>query len=279
MDYNPHGIEDQAITTALAKAGFIQPSSVIHPRLFVCSTAIPKRGKSHWAVHAPDPVAVIAFDNGTELVAKKARAKGRRIWLANFRLKKQEEYKNETDAKRAWKEDWKRFETAIEQIVADKRFRTLVVDTGDAAWELRMLEYFGTNQPKMAKNERYSEWGECNSGFRRIIMDAYDKRDDLNMIWIHKTKKEYGQNTKGEDSWTGKYERAGFKDMSFLADVNIEHYFDTESREFGIRILDSRENMTEVIGMELTGELCTFGELALQVFRQHPEGGKEAFWK
>lgn len=262
--------DQQQITTDLEKAGFVIPSEIVIPRLFVSTNAHQKRGKTHWAVHGPDPLGCVTFDTGTEQIVSKARRGGRQIWLAVHRIRE----KSEGATQDEWTKTWEAAKKSILAIVRNKLMRTLVVDTGDSAWELCRLARFGEAAPRLSMDKRTSEWGKVNSEFRAMVMEGYEERKDLNMIWIHKNKKEYKQNQKGDDSWTGKYERSGFGDMPYLADANVEHFFDSELKEFGIRVLDCRENMATVIGLELQGELCSFTDLALQIF---PDT-KEKYW-
>lgn len=262
--------ESQQITTDLEKAGFIVPSEIVIPRLFICSNAHQKRGKTHWAVHSPDPIGVVTFDPGTEQIVSKAKREGYKIWLRTHRILE----KSEGGSKDVWQAEWTAAKKSILTIIRNKLMRTMVIDTGDSAWELCRLANFGESAPRLSMDKRTAEWGKVNSEFRALVLEGYEERKDLNMIWIHKNKKEYRQNQKGDDSWSGKYERSGFGDMPYMADCNIEHYFDSETKEFGIRVLDCRENMQTVVGMELQGILCSFTELALQVF---PET-REKYW-
>jgi hypothetical protein len=270
-----YDFEDQVLVAQMKQAGFLLPDPTIIPRLFVCTTAMTKRGKSYWAVRAPDPVGVLAFDAGTEHQVKAAIREGRRVYHQKFEVKKADDGGN----KDIWKTEFRKVVKAWEALWKNPLIKTGVIDTADELWELHILQSFGSMTPKMSKNDRYSEWGEVNSEFRSVFMDAYNARPDFNIIAIHKTKKEYKENAKGDSNWTGRYERAGFKDMSFMADVNLEHYFDGENKEFGIRILDSRENMVNVVGLEMAGPLNSFNEMAMQVWSQHPLGSKADYWE
>jgi hypothetical protein len=98
-------------------------------------------------------------------------------------------------------------------------------------------------------------------------------RPSLNVIYTHKVKKEYK-----DDKWKGGYERAGFNDMAFLAQVNIEHYRvdedEDENRPFAIKVLNCRQN-ADMEGEELVGPMCTFTQLGRMVF----PGSKKEDWK
>ncbi len=118
-------------------------------------------------------------------------------------------------------------------------------------------------------------YGEVNREFRDLVKLAEQERRDLNAIWIHKMKKEYRQNKKGDDSWTGKYEPAGFSDMAFLADVVVEHDCKLKEGggvEFSIFMPKVARQLPDIAGLELAGDLETFETLAMMLY---PESSLE----
>jgi hypothetical protein len=145
-------------------------------------------------------------------------------------------------------------------VVDAKNIRTLIWDTAGAGWDLCRLAEFGKLTQVMPHH-----YTTVNSEMEALIKLAY-QRTDLNCIFIHKQKKQYKKGTDGKDGWTGKWERAGFGDMPYLVDVNLQHGFDRETREFYVEVIDSRLEMVDVVGTRLEGSLCTFEELALQLF-------------
>lgn len=261
---------------SLAGAGFVDPVQTTVPRVSVCTTAGEKLGKTHWALSAPGPIAVISTDTGTRAVVEK--------WISEYgkdiKLFQLTAATALLEAKRgdAGVGEWLRAEEAIYAVVEDKRIRTLVVDTATEVWELCRLAYFG----KLAQVKPH-HYAAPNNRFRVLLKYVYDTRLDLNAVWIHKHKKEYKASGKGNDesNWTGKYERSGMADVPFLTDVVAEHYKRLERDEanlshlfFGLRVLDSRLKPEYVVGTELETEVgvaggsdqCNFATLAQAVW-------------
>lgn len=249
------------VTKDLASAGFRDVDSAVSYRIVACTTGPEKAGKTFWSMTAPSPVAVISTDTGTESIAKKF-LESKKVILAQFASTKE---LLENTAHEEQKKQWKKMKDAFMRIVEDKRIRTLVWDTAGEGWDLCRLAEFGKLTQVMPHN-----YTVVNSEFTALIKTAY-QRTDLNCIFIHKQKKQYKKGSDGKDGWTGKWDRAGFGDMPYLVDVNLVHYFDREAREFGIEVIDSRLQMVDVVGTQLSGALCTFQELALQLFPGSPE--------
>jgi hypothetical protein len=152
--------------------------------------------------------------------------------------------------------EWNKLARAF-QAVIESNYRTLIIDTATEVWEMLRLARFGKLTQVMPHH-----YGPVNVEFKELVKSICSK-PGLNSIWIHQLKKEYKQGKDGKDSWTGGYERAGFNGMPYLVDAVVEHYIDMDTREFGIRILDSRYRTAEVLGEEMTGELCSFPMLAM----------------
>jgi hypothetical protein len=260
---------------SLAEAGFVTPIPRVVPRVTVCTTAGEKLGKTHWALTAPQPIAVISTDTGTrEIVERFIRDYDKEIKLCQLTAASAL-----VEAKRGdvGISEWLRVEDAIYSVVEDKSVRTLVIDTATEVWELCRLAYFG----KLAQVKPH-HYAEPNNRFRVLVKYCYDTRPDLNSVWIHKHKKEYKASGKNDESnWTGKYERSGMADVPFLVDVLAEHYKRLERDEenlshlfFGLRVLDSRLKPEYVVGTELEteagmvggAEQCNFSTLAQTVW-------------
>lgn len=262
---------------SLDQAGFVAPNSAIIPRLTVCTTAGEKLGKTHWAMTAPGPIAVISSDTGTrEVVERFIRETGKRIVLCQLTAATAL-----LEAKRGDQGtgEWQRAKDAIYSVVADPSIRTLVIDTATEIWELCRLSAFG----KLAQ-VKPQHYAIPNGEFRNLLKYCYEARAGLNAIWIHKHKKEYKGNVKDDSSnWTGKYERSGMADVPFLVDVVGVQYKRVERDDdnlshlyFGMRIEDSRLRPEYVVGIEFESEAgmaggvdnCSFPALAQTVWPQ-----------
>ena len=245
---------------ALLKAGFRAVKATEARRLVLCTSARDKLGKTHWAFTAPGPIAAIATDTGTEEVAGKCMGQ-KEIILSTIDVS---DIDSQDDARR----EWEKLSGAIIAGMDNPKVRTLVVDTGTEVYETLRLAKFGKLSQVMPHN-----YVEVNKIMRNLVKRAY-QRPDLNCIWIHKQKKEYRQNKKGEDSWTGRYEYAGFGDAPYLVDMKVEHYFvepnGEEAGRFGVRVVGVSRQTPDVTGLELEGDMCSFGTLAQMVYPDVP---------
>ena len=257
---------DGLISRELSQLGFREVNPETAYRVVACTTAPEKCGKTHWALTAPAPIAAIATDTGTEEIAKKFLAK-KRIIIVDF---KDVRALVEDGDKSAAQRQWKRLEDAFKKLVDTTKIRTIVADTATEMWELKRLAAFGKLTQVLPHH-----YTQVNAEFTALVKEAYN-RLDLNVIFVHKQKKQYKTNKDGKDAWTGKWERAGFGDLPYLVDVNLNHYFNRETKEFGVGVIDSRVNMVEVVGQQMEGVLCGFEDLAYQMF---PETLNTERWK
>lgn len=254
--------DDNLLTPELARLGFQDIGSDQPAYRAVCSsTAKEKTGKTYFGMTFPGPIGAISTDTGTEEIAKLFMKK-KRIVISHF--KSADDLRRDgggsEKAKQRAEAEWLRMKEAAYSVVDNKKFRTLLFDTGTEAWELCRMARFGKLAQVMPQH-----YTEVNSEFRALVKAAYERKD-LNVLFLHKVKKEYRTGSSGKDNWTGKWERSGFGDLPYLVDVNLENYFDPEAKTFGIRVVDSRINMLEVVGSELEGDLCSFPMLAELLF-------------
>lgn len=245
------------LTDELRKLGFYAPVEDADAHRIVASTvASEKAGKTHLACTFPDPIAFISTDTGTREVAEKF-AKSKRIIINNFNVPEKPSAADQDE----YKEEWARMKLIFKTIVKSKHIRTLAWDTATEGWELCRLAAFGKLTQVMPQ-----QYGPVNAEFRDMIKSAY-ARPDLNAVYIHKVKKTYKQNSKGVDSWTGGWERAGMNDVPYLVDVNLLQSVDKDApvedgmRRVKIKIVDCRFNV-ECWGTELRGDECSFNWIA-----------------
>jgi hypothetical protein len=255
------------LTRDLARLGFREVDPEVAQRVVVATMAPEKSGKTHWAFTAPGPIGAISTDTGTEEIAKRFLG-SKRILMCPFRSA--DDIRLAGEGKKQAEQEWKKMKDAIEGVIANPHFRTLIIDTATEAWELCRLAAFGKLTQVMPHH-----YVEVNAEFRALIKQAYERKD-LNAIFIHKVKKEYKTNREGKDVWSGRWERSGFGDMPYLVDCNVRNYFDRESKEFGIEILDSRMEMSSAVGTQLTGDLCSFEMLAETLF---PDTQGTGYWQ
>jgi len=250
------------------------------PRLAVSLDGLEKRGKTHWAIMtSPEPVAVISNDTGTENIVRMAMKKGRKIYgngimdvgfespdpmvIAASNVDKAE---HET-----WIKSWKKYKDGINRIIDDKTIRTVVKDTETGIYELAQLAVFG----KLRSNARKDLWAELNAEYTKVFWDLYKGRPDINILLIHKNKKQYAANSKGEEVWNKKYERAGHKDVGFQVDLSLKFEWDSVMKDFYTEIdtnqpLRYMENRDKLIGQKWfagdENDPSHFAILAMTVF-------------
>ena len=216
--------------------GFIDANTLKSKRRLIASISGPqKTGKTNLALTAPAPIAFYDMDMGTEGVVEKFAA-----------IKKV--YRSQYDYRMLTAPDiagiivmWEKMKKDFIWGLESPDVATPIVDTGTEMWELLRMARFG----KLTQVKPF-HYGPVNAEFRDLIRLAYASSKDV--IFTHKMKNEYI-----DDRRTGKIERAGFSDMGFLVQINIETWY--SEGEFGATIVDCRQNM-DVAGMELTGEMC-----------------------
>jgi len=237
------------------------------PRLALSVDGEDKTGKSHYAIITPpDPLIIVTNDTGTMHVVDKARKKyGRKIaGVLELAYPDPTDYFKTSDLEkeaaaewRIWKEQWAKTKTGTRLLLKDKSIRTYVVDNATSLWKLCLLAHFGKIK-SITQNLRE----EANSDFQRFFWGLYKGRPDLNIIFIHQTKKEYKENSKGEAQWSGKMERDGFNKIGFAVDMTVRCGWEPAMKDF----------YTEVIADKATRHGA---ELVGQRWYARPEEGKD----
>ena len=251
------------------------------PRLAVSIDALDKCGKSHWALYTPpDPIALVVANDNIH-VYQKAVKDGRRIHLMQL------EYPSPDPAIMAASQvdkgehaaqikEWLRFKSGMNAVKADRSIRTVVWDTATELWHLAELAHFG----KLRGNARIDVRTELNADFTKVFWSLYKDRPDLNIILIHRAKKQYEpeldaaghklKDNKGNDKteWNGKYERAGFGNIGFAVDLSLQAGWDGTKKSFYTRIDPNQATRygTSLTGQTWYGEDSGFVNLALQIF-------------
>ncbi len=264
------------ITPQMIKAGFEVPEIRETKRVFALTQGPEKCGKTDWVLRdAPQPIAGVSFDTGTRELVEKFLPEKPEIYLHEQIVPKQTASPKDRAARKDTQTIAQKvlegFLEANDAVLQNPKIRTYFWDTGTEAWELYRLAEFGT------QSNVKELYGVLNNKFRGLIKDIYKTRPDLNFICIHKMKKQWAKDKKGESGWTGKYERAGFDDMRYLVDVCLSHHYDYpgiedegEERQFGIKVVDEfgvgARSTADCAGLELWGEECSFFYLAMNLF-------------
>ena len=233
---------------------FFKPVSIQNdpPRLAISVDGRDKRGKTHWCLMtAPEPIAIVSNDTGTHARVQDALKAGRKIsGVFNVEFETPDPKviaaKNVDEAQhKEWIKAWTRYKEGIYRIMDDKKIRTLVRDTETGLYELAQLNTFG----KMRSNARKDLWAELNADYCKLFWDLYKGRPDLNILLIHKAKKQYG----ADDKPTGKFERAGHKEIGVQVDLSLNFEWDGVMSDFYTEIdrgqpLRYMQNRDKLIG-------------------------------
>jgi len=233
--------------TTLKKLGFENAKDrVIQPRIIVSLSALEKQGKTHFALTAPGPIAFFSTDIGEEGVVSKF-TKDKVIHIMDVA-------RIGEDAAEQAPEEWDRFAKAYHGALADKKVRSIIIDTATEIWELLRIARFG----RLTQVMPY-QYGPVNAEYRNLIREAY--KFDKNLILIHKMKAQYIN-----DKRTGEYDRAGFSDTGFLVQVNATAYrYDADDGgKFAFTVADCRQQ-PDLQEMEFEGDMANFPALAMMV--------------
>ncbi len=209
-------------------------------RLVMEAHAVAKRGKTHFGLGAPGPIALFNFDHSEEEV--RSKFPDTQIVVSNF----DKPYTAAGVAGMNWKKELLRFEQNLADALRSKCINTLVIDTFTDVWAMMRMFYFG----KLAQ-VRSHHYAAPNAHMDGIVNSMLPH--DKDVILLHKMSAEYVN-----DKSTGKHVRAGFSHMSYLPQLTSRLlYLDGE---FVCRIVESRHD-PKLNGFELTGDMCNFETL------------------
>lgn len=230
-------------------------------RLMIGSEGRERTGKTHFWCTSPGPIGAVNFDTGAEGVVDQDQFRGKVIGLINVPIPP---VANQKEYLKIYKDS---AEKPLFELIKCPDVRTIVIDTGTDFWELMRLAEFGQLNPSGDIKKAYMP---LNQLYRSVIYKVFES--GKNFVITHKMKQEYeNKKTRDGQTWsepTGKYMRAGFKETGYLIQINLEHMYrfgKTGAVEFGIRIVDCRQNMT-IAGLELWGDECNFPKLAEYVY-------------
>jgi hypothetical protein len=221
----------------LRRHGFHAPKPEA-PKIFASVCGMAKSGKTHLALGAPGPVAFFGFENTLSTLAPKFP--GKEFQEIAFRVPVHAESAEEAHAKLAAKtveerktlahaqaakralraadealDEWERFKKAwVDCLSPGSGFRSVVVDTGTAMWELATLARFGktVQVPQILR-------GALNAEFRGMLQMAGEARG-VNVLLTHRMKQEF---VGGDNAvWTGRHVFSGFKDIPYELDLSVE---------------------------------------------------------
>lgn len=230
----------------MEKLGYERPTVTEIPKRLIASVSgLEKTGKTHLALSAPEPVYYLNFDLGLEGVLEKFLRDGRDIWV--YQIKNAHDMTG--DAALA---SWDKLKDTIRQTYESNQ-GTLVVDTGTEFWELLRMARLG--KLTQVKPQHY---GLVNGEMREVIRWAY-AADQMSTIFVHKLKDEWVAGADGSSRKSGKKEVAGFGEMAYMVQANLETYArpDDGVISFGTRVKDCRQNPM-LYNMEFEGVMSDY---------------------
>lgn len=225
-----------------------------------------KEGKTHFALTAPAPIAVMNIDRGLEGMVEKF-AKIKEIHRSkDFRAMPS---KTMADNEARWEAIMAAYTDALE----DRNIRSIVYDTDTEAWEIARLAYLG----KLV-GVKELHYPEVNSIFRNVIDAAL--AHDKNVIFTCRLRKQYvkTKSNEGKDTatWNGQYEESGFGEFGFIVQANLRAKIvkEDEVNIPTVRIINCRQNM-QMNGEVFEGEMATFSWVAANII----EGTSPEDWE
>lgn len=215
--------------TAQPESRFVQATAEDVYRLVVRSWGLDKAGKNHFGFTGPSPIYGLYFDpGGIEGVAQKfvrGEVEGQQpkeiFYTTQSFNKKKNTQDHACDIRDKFLEDY---------AYAIKHARLIQIDETEL-WEIFRFAEFG------GESDVPREYGPLNGQYRGLIQDAYDA--GVNLQLIQKVKEKWVNNKP-----TGKMDPMGFKQANYIVQANLEHRFNTETKEFDIEIVNCRQNMT-----------------------------------
>ena len=235
---------------------FIRADRPLYRRLVLAIDGLEKQGKTHFALTAPPPIYMLSFDAGSEGVVQKFQHQ-KAIHEAEYKVPRPKKGMTESQVieqmDRVWEQFIEDYETALTEAA------TVVVDTASEMWELLRLARLG--KLLQVKPHHYTQ---CNQEYRDMIRLAID--GTANLILLHKMKAEWLESN-GKANKTGRYERLGFGETGFLAQMNAHSWRDLDGA-FHLTLKDSRHN-PDLAGADLSGPMLNFDTLLDLVFGEN----------
>ena len=232
--------------------GYSIATQEVQHRVILSVNSLEKCGKSRFMFMAPGPIAYMGFDKPPEDIIWQF-SKERQIFVKQYTTGSNDQAAFISLKLEFW-EDYK-------ALLQSKEVRTVAIDTGTQLWNMFRMAEFG-------KSTGVQPWhyGPVNEDFRNVVNLAYDS--NKNVIISHKNKKRYIQAVKGSEKevWDGSYEKAGFSEIGFLVQANIQlTREDIPPYDFVCQVVDCAQNGS-IKGLELRNEQITFATLATFIF-------------
>lgn len=239
-------------------------------RLTIALQGHEKMGKTHFALTATPPIALININRGTAGVIQKFKNKEIKQIIARLPNKLLA-----ASMEKEAKEQWEIVRNGFIYACTSGKYRSLVVDAEDEMWALRRLSEWGK------LNDMPTEYAKLNAEYLALLnmADEYG----LNLILISKLSTLYKNKTnptsgKQMSVATSNWKRDGFKHVGYAATEILESQGD-EGNNFWIQVIRSRHR-SELNGVQYTpadfeNGLADFANLATVII----EGSTRSEWE
>jgi len=194
-------------------------------------------GKSYFAVTAPGPIYVAAFDaHGMSRVDPTIR-EGKEIRIGKYsfaHLKVQDV--DRAQIKKAAGDIWKQFVEDYQTALLHAR--TVIWDREDLAWELLRYASFGGEKNEGSRTGQL-DYGDLNAEYVGLIQLAKDHGVNLGLLqglaekWVSKFNP---QKAVMERHNSGEMVPDGFKKVADHVDITLTHRWDAAQKEYVTRI-------------------------------------------
>ena len=240
-------------------------------RLLIGSEGETNTGKTEFILSAPNPGILLCMDRGIDSVLdnpnppKARHDKGWAVKVIQQPLP--------TQASQAiYLEYWKVFYDYFRKALDNPDALTLGIDGDSDSWELQRMAEFG----KVTQVPQHL-YPNVNAARRAMIARAWDSKKII--IATNKLKDGYKKqldSTGKEVSLpTGRRERQGFPDQTYLWHIQIRHLYKPQTyskllkrqmpAQWGLRILKCKSDTSQE-GVELWGEDCNFAGLVQTIY-------------
>lgn len=194
-------------------------------------------GKSYFALTAPGPIFVCAFDqNGLDRVDKTIRAE-REIRVGRYGFNpvvyKGDREKIRKAARPIWDRFLDEYLTALEHMGTLGR-GTIIWDREDMSWGLRRYAEWG-GQKNEGSRTGALEYGDLNEEYIGLLQAARDHHVNLGLLqgltekWVSKFDSSKG---KMVSSNTGEMVPDGFKKLADYVDITLDHRWEPKQKEY-----------------------------------------------
>jgi hypothetical protein len=238
--------------------------------IIASSQGVGGAGKTHFWLTAPGPIAYFLLDPGG-LKSMVQKFPDTEIKLIDFSGRMDWGRQEKAERVKAALDIFKEFEAGWD--IAIKKARTIVIDKEDKLWETIRYAHDEVASPT-PKN-----FYELNLDYAAMIAQA--EAAGVNLGLIRGMKEKWGKTGSRLDrftnqmkdtmGFTGEWVPRGQKEVTELVQINLEHRWDDEEREFKIKILEKCRlgNAVELLGKEFGN--YDFLTLAAELYPDAPE--------